>query len=84
MKMLIRNLLVTSAFVLGANGLMAQTNDSWVDQLYQARIGRIPQQEARQRAEEGSTAYRAEPARKAVPANTWFEDFLRTKLGRFA
>ena len=84
MKTLLRNVLVTGALALGANGLLAQqASNDWVDQLYKSKIGRAPFAEARQRAEQAKTAYREEAAPNAVmPANTWFEDFWRAKYGR--
>ena len=72
MKTFVRSILFTSALVMGANGLMAaQASDSWLDQWYRAKYGRnSPATEARQRAEQTSTAFREEVTPEAAsPAN---------------
>ena len=83
-----KTVLLTGAFLIGANALMAAqavpTNNNWVDQLYKAKLGRSsPAEEARLKAERANTAFREEPTVEVpVPANSWLEQFYRAKLGR--
>ena len=85
MKPFVRSILFSSALVIGANTLMAaQASTTWADQWFRAKFGRpSPTEEARQRAEQASTAFREEPTREvAAPAPTWIEQYYRAKFGR--
>lgn len=83
-KRLIGSILITGAFVIGANGLMAsQSSDAWTDQRYRAKNGRSsPKEEARLKTEQANTAYRETTHNALAPGNDWFEQQYKAKLGR--
>src|SRR6266700_3843208 len=85
MRMFVRSLLLSGALLMGASGLMAQTN-SWREPWFKAKFGRYsPMEEARQRTEAANTAYREEPTTEAgSPANTWYEQWFKAKFGRYS
>ncbi len=63
MKTFVRSILFSGALVMGANALMAETSNAWLDQWYRAKFGRpSPTEEARLKAEAANTA----PARRLV------------------
>jgi hypothetical protein len=84
MQTLRKHILMAAAIVIGTSGLTAQTNTSWFEQWHKAKFGRNSvKEEARQRAEQANTAYRADPSVGVAASDTWFSDQrYRTKYGR--
>ncbi len=59
--------------------------NSWYEQWYKAKFGRSsPAEEARQKDEKESTAFREEKQleRKPTPRNEWLDQWYRAKYGR--
>ena len=83
MKVFVKCVLATGVLALGATSLAAADNDSF-EQRYKAKYGRSsPSEEARQRAEEGSSASRQEASTAPnASQNTWVNDHHRGKYGR--
>lgn len=75
MKLVLRSADMTVARLMGANALLAGS-ENFIDQFYKAKFGRLsPITEARLRAEQANAAYREEATPKAKILNTWLEDF---------
>ena|ERR1041385_3764163 len=85
MRMLVKGLFLSSALLIGASGLMAQS-DSWREQWFKTKFGHYsPMEEARQRAEAANTVYREQPTTEALsPANTWREQWFKAKFGHYS
>ena len=82
MKTFVTNVLLGGALLMGASGLMAQSDNSWREQYFRAKFGRnTPLEETRQNAEAVSTAFREEFT-TPMPANTWYEEYFKAKFGR--
>lgn len=85
MTTVVRNILFTGALAMAANGLFAaQASNTWLDQWYKAKYGRIsPAEEARLNAERESTAFREETPGDVTPETpNWMEQYFKAKLGR--
>lgn len=83
MKSLLRSVLITGTFVIGANSMFAaQASDAWMEHWYKAKFGRnSPREEARQKAERAKAPH-AEASREVPPANSWFDQWYKAKYGR--
>jgi hypothetical protein len=88
MKVFVRSALLSGALLMGASGLMAQTNDSWREQWFKTKFGSYsPMEQARQRAEAANTAYREEATtetERVAPADAWREQWFKTKFGSYS
>ena len=85
MKTFVRSMLITGALALGASGLTAaQLGNPSQEQWFEAKYGRpSPMEEARQKAERESTAFReVMPALVHTAAPRWSEQYFRAKFGR--
>lgn len=84
MKVFMKSVFAMGVVAFGVTTLAAADNDSF-EQRYKAKYGRpSPSEEARQRAEEGSSASRQETSATTSTAshNTWINDHHRGKYGR--
>jgi hypothetical protein len=83
MTTFVKGILCAGVLVL-ASGLPAeQASSSSADRLFRAKLGRSsPAEEARQKAERESTAYREERMAGAALAIDWKEQYFRAKFGR--
>ena len=81
-------LMILAASAVFTTGGLAQRSDSWTEQYFRAKYGRSsPMEEARQKAEKATTAWREETAAtasKVAPRvnNSWTEQYFRAKFGR--
>lgn len=78
-----KHILFTAALAIAATGTsVAQPTSDTFEQWHKAKYGRYsPREEARQRAEQATVAYREETPRIAE-TNVWFrEQWFRTKFG---
>jgi hypothetical protein len=80
---LIKNTLAIAAFFMGANQLAAQSPLNYMDQSHKAKLGvYTPAEEARIRAEQASSAYRAAPL-DPIPIVSWVDQHLKGKQGSY-
>ena len=80
MKTLAKNFLITG-FIIGAAGLTATPLSAQMEEWHRAKHGRPYMTEAARPQAPTPNIGTSEPG---SPANTWFEQFYKTKFGRFS